>query len=1255
MEDFEFSVEVCDRDWERFFAECEECNLLPPSLAGVDDSGMSDLDDRGSFLAKKPQKVNSAPGNLTSDPPNGGPLFHQGSPVESSLGKHGTGGVESILSDSEEDTHLQSVNMFFERLKGLTEAGPSQARVGNSREATQKEERSDDGQQARRTTLPKNFPELNTLPARGETAAGKETTKPVNTTIKKTEAESDISSEPEACHNLEFKTCKLTKTQLFITEEDCTETKVNEVIHWNQSQVQTETSLFHAVEMDTNVNDATLEGLLMSQVVLRKKCSMRGEQTPSQESSPSASIKRKRRKRRRLSAEAGDGGKMCERQALSDSDGETHATRQETGLCLLGKSCNDPQISPSYTFCPCSEDAFSKDVKTELCHSEPRDGFCQQLTRRQKTCTATGLAENNSTDCQPATFLHQSNGRVISTTSNSPYEDPVSNLQVEESPGLNGHSWLQDIVPGVTDSSQHHKQDLNTDTFQLSDKIKTSRLQNQGNSKCFTAADVQTVGPLSSLKSCVPAVEVCQKDQLSAAKNLLAKENGNIGRDEKMLRQSEAELQLPLENDSQDKHQFNNTTLEITAFSPSAFADVNSASHCEEFSSLESKTCSVKVKTSREVISVNVTPHNPSPHQNCLLFSSSSSDTNQADISLGAKTSNLLPEKNSKSERILSKEPNKSGLRINSLQETNLSLLKDRPINPSDISNVSSCCSLDTKSDSFLKNNLTETSSENQSVDLTEKKLEILSKCKDMNVTSKPENHPDPVCNSMAETEDAVSKPAGETENKEKSVFAMSSFWREMETLTINDILGLRKIGKSAPSTFLPPVQEEEEADSNIFTDMDELKPKKTAENSSSIDSYSPREVTWECEPVLVSQDASIYPKAMLALVADTSEPVFSEMTHKSLKKISKTISVHNLPSLESETCSFSHKGDLLESLEEREIKNIENFPVDSALKKDVDTRPSFSESYSISLPNIFRYVFGEKPSAPIQSAADGGSSFSYDGNSVPETYDHFFSEFDTESFFYPLTTAEEKAKDRPVTIFSYSRSSSRNINFPEAYEYFYASSSSEDSSVGSDDEDFFGPVKVVSRYSQRASLTPVATDPYEDFFTENDLEQDFFSLRSLSFRNANFKASQSQKQESYAMSLVPVQHSETSTLREAPPISEKGYQDLTSSDPRLYELYNRISRQPEQLPLSYEDFQMTVMNPRLDASLLPLKHSDMCLVCIAFASWVLKTANPQVGDAWKAVLLANVSALSAIRYLRKYVKVEAAASEKKLPKLTQS
>lgn len=30
-------------------------------------------------------------------------------------------------------------------------------------------------------------------------------------------------------------------------------------------------------------------------------------------------------------------------------------------------------------------------------------------------------------------------------------------------------------------------------------------------------------------------------------------------------------------------------------------------------------------------------------------------------------------------------------------------------------------------------------------------------------------------------------------------------------------------------------------------------------------------------------------------------------------------------------------------------------------------------------------------------------------------------------------------------------------------------------------------------------------------------------------------------------------------------------------------------------------------------------KQSDMCLVCIAFASWVLRSADPESADTWKA------------------------------------
>uniref|UniRef100_A0A8C7UQ29 PGC-1 and ERR-induced regulator in muscle protein 1 n=1 Tax=Oncorhynchus mykiss TaxID=8022 RepID=A0A8C7UQ29_ONCMY len=56
------------------------------------------------------------------------------------------------------------------------------------------------------------------------------------------------------------------------------------------------------------------------------------------------------------------------------------------------------------------------------------------------------------------------------------------------------------------------------------------------------------------------------------------------------------------------------------------------------------------------------------------------------------------------------------------------------------------------------------------------------------------------------------------------------------------------------------------------------------------------------------------------------------------------------------------------------------------------------------------------------------------------------------------------------------------------------------------------------------------------------------------------------------------------------------------------------------------------------DGILFSLKQSDMCLVCIAFASWVLRSADPMAADTWKAALLANVSAISAIQYLRRYV-----------------
>ncbi|XP_026223707.1 PGC-1 and ERR-induced regulator in muscle protein 1 [Anabas testudineus] len=476
-------------------------------------------------------------------------------------------------------------------------------------------------------------------------------------------------------------------------------------------------------------------------------------------------------------------------------------------------------------------------------------------------------------------------------------------------------------------------------------------------------------------------------------------------------------------------------------------------------------------------------------------------------------------------------------------------------------------------------------------------------------------------------------------------------------------------LDKAAPPSSLPPLQENEETesfvanDSGFLTQLDESKPEQTTEDTSSapdsaqsssgsvmaLDSSSSRSVMWESEPVPASVGANIYPENMMLTSArGNSQPVLPGGAQKCLKKISKNISVHNLHALESEPFSSTWKHQTLPTLDKGGLKKVECYTDEHVPRKDhdMDCSPSSLTDYTSSIVDLFRYFFGGKQSTPSQSETDDVTTFSTYGNSIPETYDHFFSDFDTESFFCPLITAEEQAKDELVPIFSYSRSANRNLQFPEAYDYFFASSSSDDSSVESDDEDNSGPVRVVTRFTRTASTSQISADVYENFFTDKDLRQNFFWKNTLSFRNFNLTGSTTQKEAlSDSLSLVPVKQSNIG--RTVCPTNVLGNQDIVFPDPLLYHLEERISRQLVQQPFRYEDLQTAVSNPRLDAPFLPLRQSDMCLICIAFASWVLKTTNPQVGDAWKAVLLANVSALSAIRYLRKYIKMEAETTEK--------
>ncbi|XP_078110916.1 uncharacterized protein perm1a [Sander vitreus] len=1352
MEDFEFSVEICDRDWECFFAECEECNLLPPSLAVVDDSGMSDIDDTRSIHAKRVKKADLTAGFSEADRPIDGPPDCEGSPVECNCSKHVVGGMESVLSGSEEDIHLQSVNIFFETLKDLTEAErltePSQVRNGKNREAILEEERCSDGQQASSSSLPKNIPKLNSLPASGETAVGKETAEPFDTisninVMKKNMPGSNISPEP-AASNLVLKTntSAYPETRFFIREEACTETRVNETTPFSQSLDSLEgvvgsestphTDKVMKVEMCTPLDYVkqckkfstdSMSNLEMVTHVKRKEdqnpdllqsdtsCT---NKTASQESSPTASIKRKRRKKRRLSFEPAES--VHERQVLvkqSDSEEEQYAWRGGTGLCFF-EDINVSYLNEQQQKCTSSLTTYSatsnlpvkisaKEIKVNyLSHySPPSDSQYKYLPEsivRKGRCKATGSAENNATNDGSVTPLSQTDNSAMSAPNNSgivatnlqPCSKLHVELHVEESTGL-PVSITDSVIDQsdlATEMANCGRKDTHAGSLQQSETINHSII--------FYKNDQNPESVLPSADSYDPAMEVSQNDKLSPAKSVLAVEAGNCGRDNHALCQREAEPQQQLEIDCQDRDQYR-SPLEKTNFPLSASSSETRNSKPKQF---KTKACPFMEEISSQVGCAKLTLHtsNALPDKHCLVKRPSSLDINitaqQTEHPLVLHTLSkfdVLSKKNTTDERtelatsqtmgFQSGNPFLSGdinLTGKSQRETKSPMSEDLLTSPSYITPVSSCCTLDTESASSLSDMSGSSClsvNQNDPINQAEETSLILAKHEERDGTSESKSQPvsndttDSKCDLAVKAEDVITAYKEECEpekapDSKYSVFAMSSFWSDMEKLTINDILGLRMISKAAPPNLLPPLQESEETnmfamtDSGVFTQLDESKSEQTNEDMSndsnyvesssgsvmSVDSSSSRGAMWR------SLGADIYPENMMSTsVRDISQPVLPGGAQTCLRKISKNVSVHNLHALES--FRYTRKCQTLETLDQGQIQKIEYFTGGHMPEhdKDVDSSASFStDSYRISLTDIFQYLFGGKQSIPSQSARDSITTCYTDGNSVPETYDHFFSEFDTESFFYPLIKADDQTKDKQVPIFSYSRSANRNLQFPEVYDHFFASSSSDDSSVESDEEDSCSPVRVVTRFSRTSSASQSSTDIYENFFTDGDLR--LFWKTTLSFRNISLTGSTVQKQTlKNPLFHGPVRQSGTSLARTVHPINALGNQDVMFPDPLLYHLDDRIYTQIAQRPFRYEDLETAVSNPRLDASLLPLRQSDMCLVCIAFASWVLKTANPQVGDTWKAVLLANVSALSAIRYLRKYVKMEAAASEKKL------
>uniref|UniRef100_A0A3Q3N1P1 PGC-1 and ERR-induced regulator in muscle protein 1 n=1 Tax=Labrus bergylta TaxID=56723 RepID=A0A3Q3N1P1_9LABR len=1172
-------------------------------------------------------------------------------------------------------------------------------------------------------------------------------------TMTKEKTTSSVSLGP-AANNSVLKTNRSVhpETKFFIREKAGAATIINAETQWNQSHVSqdgavcsetdTLTDKVLTVDMCTTRDDVKLEQLLPKHLNPSKKCSTDSlsnitnakwndspnpnvlqsdatstNRTASQESSPSASFKRKRRKKRRLSVETAESVHACERQVSvkqSDSEEEHCLWRGGMGLCpsenFHFSYINQPQktLIPSLMSYSATSNLpvkiSSKDINVNDLSHEILPCSSQYRRLQESIARHTGSMENNANNGRSVTLLSQTNKGLMSAQNNS--GNVATNfktcckLQVEDSASLMKYPALPvsltDLVTGTSP---------NAGRLWTSDEINHpfNYCENEHNSgSCTTEVNSITNSILPSTESNDPTVDVSQDDKLSATKSVLAQESGNSGRNKHTLCERESQQQLEIDCHYTDQYSttLGKTQLLLSAISTSgsdAYDTLRKPIKTRTFPSIE------KVSSQVDCSKLILESSNTSPDKSCLSKSPPDLDINMTvqqteppSVLYVVSKLNFSSDKEITSERAelvtplrvathsgnpeLADEMNQTGKHN---RDTTLSVSGNVLTSPSDSTPVSSCGTLDTESGfPYSHENISDMSgssclSVSQNYSEEENKSLLLAKQEagDGNCTPISQTVSEVTIQSISdlvvEEEDAFTASTADCEHakapdKKHSVFAMSSFWNEMEKLTINDILGLRS--KAAQSSSLSPLQEIEETDmlamtdSGFFNQLDESKAEKTNEDTytdpnnagsssgsgSTDNSSSSKTVIWEKEPASLSLAADVYPKnMMLTSVSDIPKTVLPGSTHTCLRQISKNVSVHNLSALESQYYSCRLKGQT-KSSDTGELDKVEHFSDGHMPTKDEDSlAPSSAESYRISLTDIFKYLFGGKQTIPSQSATDTITARYTDGNSVSETYDHFFSEFDTESFFYPLSTAKEQTKDKLVPIFSCSRSVNRNLQYPEAYEYFFASSSSDDSS---DDEDNCGPVRVVTRFSRIPSASRICTDIYDNFFTDRDLQQNLFWKNTLSFRNISFAGSKVQKQAlSNPLSPAPLRQSGRFPPRTVHSINALGNQDVMFSDPLLYHLEDRISRQLAQQSLRYEDFQMAVSNPRLDASLLPIRHSDMCLLCIAFASWVLKTTNPQVGDAWKAVLLANVSALSAIRYLRKYVRMEAASSEKKL------
>ncbi|XP_062400570.1 uncharacterized protein LOC134091877 [Sardina pilchardus] len=517
--------------------------------------------------------------------------------------------------------------------------------------------------------------------------------------------------------------------------------------------------------------------------------------------------------------------------------------------------------------------------------------------------------------------------------------------------------------------------------------------------------------------------------------------------------------------------------------------------------------------------------------------------------------------------------------------------------------------------------------------------------------------------------------------DRARPVFAISSFWDEMEKLTINDILHLRCGDDRSPSTdayhlhesiSLPSTHDSspldptdtceqdmdalDNADSDYFTHRDDSKPDRSScefstfsdfdedllqiINTSCSASPEPQENLREQAQTLTFSNLP-YSQAALAeedmeltrrfepefpqLYFDTGIPLLlCSDAESNSRTMSPAESEYDMSALESE---IVREACFTNVLQDEGGNQMLFFPYEetqdtSLILADCDimratpppvlsTSSFLEDSHVISFTEMFQTC--EDASMLVPSSDNSLQTYS-EKLSVPEAYDYFFSDFDDRNLFFPLKHGLKGGEDQTVPIFSCSRSLVRDLTFPEVEQF-----------IESEEEDNWAPIRVISRFSVQQDSGSSSSAAAGVYLCGERSWKSKLSLRRTRF--AGMRSSWCQRAKAW---MAPGMFFRA--LRRSTSIAD--VTQGTCSSLQVFHLGNPILRKIALEQIRLPDQPNT---SKKKCFLFSLRQSDMCLVCIAFASWVLKSTNLQSGDTWKAALLANVSAISAIQYLRRY------------------